>query len=299
MRPPCTQRAAPRPASPPLPPRLPQACLPKAGSELTISYGDKSNEELLMLYGFATQNNPNDQLMIPCPLPPRQEWPDETVGRLRLLQARGLRPQLFLSASRLAALQEGAPGRERGSALDGDARRVLEAFVMSPAELAARLDALERGGGGGGGDDDDEEWPAGGGEGRPAGSGAGAGARAAAAARVERLGAEMALITTLVRLLELKVVELEGEEEGTGPLEGDEVRLEEQGGGRLAPWLRSCLLYRAGQKRLARGWLAAARRELQETLGALRAAEEAERGTGEAEDTSGVAPVAAAAATAG
>jgi hypothetical protein len=155
------------------------------------------------------------------------------------------------------------------------------------------------GGGGGGGDDDDEEWPAGGGEGRPAGSGAGAGARAAAAARVERLGAEMALITTLVRLLELKVVELEGEEEGTGPLEGDEVRLEEQGGGRLAPWLRSCLLYRAGQKRLARGWLAAARRELQETLGALRAAEEAERGTGEAEDTSGVAPVAAAAATAG
>lgn len=35
-------------------------------------------------------------------------------------------------------------------------------------------------------------------------------------------------------------------------------------------WLRSCLLYRIGQKQLVRGYLAAARKELQETLTELQ-----------------------------
>lgn len=272
----------------------PQPCLPRTGTELTISYGDKSNEQLLMLYGFATPDNPHEQLMIPCPLPPKDAWGEDIISRLQLLQARGLKPQVFLSAAYLAQLADGAPGRQHRRALTPEVRRVLEVFVYPPEEVARRLELLEQQG-------VEEEQAAADGEQRR-GSGSGAGSRAGGSAggsgggstggsaggsgggsaggsgateRVERLGEDMALITTLVRLLELRVLELEAEEEGTGPLEADEARLVE-GAGKLAPWLSSCLLYRVGQKRLARGYLAVARRELQTTLGALQAAMEAE-----------------------
>ena len=92
---------------------------------------------------------------------------------------------------------------------------------------------------------------------------------------MDDLGADMALLTTLVRLLEVQVVQLEGADEGTGPLEADEARLAEDGH-KLAPWLRGVLVYRAGQKRLARAYLEAARAELQETLRRLQRAVEAE-----------------------
>ncbi|GBF87660.1 hypothetical protein Rsub_00371 [Raphidocelis subcapitata] len=250
-----------------------RATLPKRpGGELTISYGDKSNEELLMLYGFASADNPHEQLMIPCPLPPPDEWTDDTRARLELLRARGAAPQIFLPAARLPTLDSGARGWRRGggggvaddagSALPSEARAVLEAFIMPPEQVAARLDALGRGG--------DEAAAA------AAVSGAAAAGEAEGVTqRVERLGNEMALITTLVRLLELRVLALEGDEEGTGPLEADEARLAADGP-LLAPWLRACLLYRMGQKALARAYLAAARHELQDTMRALRAAVDVE-----------------------
>jgi hypothetical protein len=258
-----------------------QATLPKRPhTELTISYGDKSNEELLLLYGFAVDANPHDQLMIPCPLPPPGEWGDDVRARLALLRARGLAPQVFLPAARLPGLRADGSGSWRraggggkggggadddgASALPPDARRVLEVFVAEPAEVARQLEAAEGGGG--------DEAEGGGGSGSNA---SGGGALAAASARVEALGVEMALITTLARLLELKVLELEGETEGTGPLEADATRLETDGP-RLAPWLRACLVYRAGQKALARAYLGAARAELQATLRALQRAVEAE-----------------------
>lgn len=253
---------------------MPQATLPRhPGAELTISYGDKSNEELLMLYGFATTDNPHEQLMIPCPLPPRDDWTDDTHARLQLLRARGLGPQIFLPAARLPTLNSSARGWRRGgggggcdddagSALPAEARAVLEVFIMPLEQVAARLEALERG--------DDEAAAA------AAVSGAAAAGEAESVTqRVERLGNEMALITTLVRLLELRVLALEGDEEGTGPLEADEARLASDGA-RLAPWLRACLLYRLGQKALARAYLSAARRELQDTMRALRAAVDVE-----------------------
>ena len=43
----------------------------RPGEELFISYGDKSNEELLMLYGFAAPGNPHEFLMLYCPIPPQ------------------------------------------------------------------------------------------------------------------------------------------------------------------------------------------------------------------------------------
>jgi hypothetical protein len=247
-----------------------------------------------MLYGFAVPGNPHDQLMIPCPLPPPAEWGPDTLARLALLQARGLAPQIFLPAARLPGLApdradgwrrarrggggggggggsggDGEEGSDDGSsALPPGARRVLEVFIAEPAEVARQLEALEG--------PDGERTAGGGGGGAPAAGAEERAGLAAAEARVEALGEEMALMTTLVRLLELKVLELEGEESGTGPLERDTARLEGAEGARLAPWLRACLSYRAGQKALARGYLAAARAELQATLRALQRAVDAE-----------------------
>ncbi|XP_076941669.1 uncharacterized protein LOC143611336 [Bidens hawaiensis] len=36
----------------------------QVGEEISISYGNKGNEELLYLYGFVTDNNPNDYIMV-------------------------------------------------------------------------------------------------------------------------------------------------------------------------------------------------------------------------------------------
>ena len=119
---------------------------------------------------------------------------------------------------------------------------------------------------------------------------------------VDQLGLDMATITTFVRLLELQLLGLEGPE-GTGPLEDDLSKLahldkqqqqKQQGeegegmggagggwqGGERVPggggggveWLRSCLLYRSGQKELVRGYLIRARAELSSTMALLTAA---------------------------
>lgn len=63
-----------------------QACCPKAGEELTISYGDKGNEELLLLYGFALPQNPAETLMLLCPVPPVDEWDNVFAARMQLMQ---------------------------------------------------------------------------------------------------------------------------------------------------------------------------------------------------------------------
>lgn len=63
-----------------------QACCPRAGEELTISYGDKGNEELLLLYGFAQPQNPHETLMVLCPLPSLDEWDEVFAARMELLQ---------------------------------------------------------------------------------------------------------------------------------------------------------------------------------------------------------------------
>ena len=108
--------------------------------ELFITYGDKSNEELLFLYGevlgfpvscqaswcmlwsmscvrpfwsrvrdacgcagFALENNASDMLMVKCPLPPVEQWDELIRARLLFLLDQGLSPQLFLPASSLPA----------------------------------------------------------------------------------------------------------------------------------------------------------------------------------------------------
>jgi hypothetical protein len=63
-----------------------QVCCPKAGDELTISYGEKGNEELLLLYGFAQPQNPHETLMLLCPLPDPGDWDEAFTARMQLLQ---------------------------------------------------------------------------------------------------------------------------------------------------------------------------------------------------------------------
>lgn len=60
----------------------------KPGEELLISYGDKSNEELLMLYGFAVPGNPHDHVMLHCPLPPASTWDTVMHARMELVRVR-------------------------------------------------------------------------------------------------------------------------------------------------------------------------------------------------------------------
>lgn len=111
--------------------------------------------------------------------------------------------------------------------------------------------------------------------------------------KMQQLGLQMAILTTFARLLELKMITMEGEE-GTGPLETDlqllvaaDAAAESAGSsgsdsssawgdpGALPTWKRHCLLYRAGQKALVRSYITAARAELQDTLAELQALMEA------------------------
>ncbi|GLC33172.1 hypothetical protein PLESTB_000362900 [Pleodorina starrii] len=305
----------------------------RTGQELYISYGDKSNEELLMLYGFALQDNPHDHLMLLCPLPPRAEWDDVMFARMELLQAYGLRPQFFLphpdqvSPSATAASKSGgkAPGstastsRRAGSSssggsgggsgsaatdsdaaeapalhLPGEVLDTLEVFVLNFQELAVRSKALQA--------RMEERRTA-----RAAGTPLAAMSQhspvldlASLRGRYERmsgaelrhylqaLGLRMATLTTFIRLLEIKVTELEGSE-GTGSLEDDERLLasmaqqqqqqpagqpvagqQPHDGGHGQRRLRAALVYRMGQKRLGRAWLVRAKGELTTLLALMR-----------------------------
>jgi len=204
---------------------------PPAGTEIAISYGDKSNEELLFAYGFTEEGNPHDRLMVHCPVPPQDTWDETMRSRMLLLMSRSLSPQLFLPLL--------PPGRAPLQ-LPDEAWDTLEVFVLSKRELAAAIESL---------DDGDSDGDGGGRVARRGGAPAEPGRR-------------MAVLSTLVRLLEMRVEALEGEE-GTGPLEAD---LQALADGAVAPKLRHALVYRAAQKRMAREYLLAVRAALQDVM---------------------------------
>jgi len=64
--------------------------------EITISYGSKSNEELLYLYGFALPINSNDRVTLPVSL-----LPDDVLlkDKLELIQELKLPPRLTLDSN--------------------------------------------------------------------------------------------------------------------------------------------------------------------------------------------------------
>ncbi|KAM7260984.1 hypothetical protein ACFE04_026459 [Oxalis oulophora] len=64
----------------------------KIGKEISISYGDKGNEELLYLYGFVIDDNPDDYLMIHYPVEAIQTLPfSDSKAQLLEAQKAGLR----------------------------------------------------------------------------------------------------------------------------------------------------------------------------------------------------------------
>ncbi|GLI65463.1 hypothetical protein VaNZ11_008813 [Volvox africanus] len=338
--------ASPHPTGPTVRLQLDSGVQLRPGEEVYISYGDKSNEELLMLYGFALENNPHDHLMLFCPLPPRAEWDDVMYARMELLQAYGLRPQFFLphpdqasGTSAPNATKRGKAGssqtasRKAGgaaaipaavatimsAAVDADSDATgpaaplhlpaevldtLEVFVLNFQELSVRSKALQA---------VMEERRAA----RAAGSPQAAmsqhspvldlavlrsryGRMSIAELRhyLQALGLRMASLTTFIRLLEVKITELEGSE-GTGSLEEDERLLQSFGyptataasttaaasgtssvaarelqesrdHGQRERRLQAALVYRMGQKRLARAWVLRAKRELQNLLALMQ-----------------------------
>jgi hypothetical protein len=240
----------------------PRGCRIHPGSEVTINYGDKSNEELLYLYGFAKEGNQHDVLMVACPLPPPSEWDPTLQARIELLRSRGLAPQVFLpaqhlvEASGLRRSRGRKRGRRAGDGVIGDSddavavldlppgvMETLEVFVMEKKDVAAEL------------------------EGAGEGATAGRPASVAGLTEMEGSGLRLALLTTLVRLLELKVSELDGGEDGTGPPEGDERLL---GEAVLSKRQRAAVVYRLGQKRLARQYLLYTNALLQQEMRHLR-----------------------------
>ena len=162
-----------RDASAPAEPTIELVCVrgsvPAPGEELKISYGDKSNEELLFVHGFAERDNPHDTLVLRAPAGPSAASAgapgaargesretdsldaeierEAATARLTLLKLLGLPPQVILPATPPASLK----------ALPRDTRDALAVWGATPTQLdkwlRRELDARLGGGGGGGGDD--------------------------------------------------------------------------------------------------------------------------------------------------
>jgi len=246
------------------------------GSEITINYGNKSNEELLYLYGFAQEDNKHDMLMVACPLPPPSDWDETLHARVQLLHARGLTPQVFLPAAHLyeASVPRKSRGRKKGRRpsdvlfkkerkwevegavaeldLPRGVMETLEVFVMEKKDVLAELNNQEG----------EEVHTRGAAADRAPGNSRGV----HSLSEIESSGLRLALLTTLVRLLELKIKELEGT---TGPLEADE-KLFEEAKLKLNAQQRAALIYRSGQKRLARQYLVYGNALLQQEMRHLR-----------------------------
>lgn len=262
----------------------------KPGDEITLNYGDKSNEELLFLYGFVQENNnENDVLMVPCPLGHPSEWDPIMQARIALLHSRGLAPRLFLplsfldkkkknnnkmlvkkgistttSATSAITNKTNVVKKVEEDDIPPEVMQTLEVFVMETKDLTREIESIDS--------DDDNNYTC------STSGGAIAGRKSVIPSDIQRSGLRMALLTTLVRLLELKVLELEGVESGTGSLENDErlMMRSGEGGGRggeeallLSGRERMALVYRMGQKRLAREYLDYGKELLEREMGYL------------------------------
>jgi len=88
------------------------------------------------------------------------------------------------------------------------------------------------------------------------------------AVAAQQAGLRMASVSTYLRLLEVALVQMEDEKQGTGPLEADEAALAAHDAGthKLPHRAYCAAVYRAGQKRVVRAHLVGARRELERVM---------------------------------
>jgi hypothetical protein len=189
----------------------------KRNSEITISYGDKSNEELMFMYGFAIRDNPDDKLMVPPPLPAdTSQWDASASKRMNLVQQAGEDARSFLP-------RRGAQTRQQARDTVESVLPKLQAFVMDDRELSVARDKPE-----------------------------------VLTEKVSDGERRFATLTLLSSMLESKVNELEG---ATGPAANDESLLSS---GTLDRRRSNCVVYRLGQKELAKSYLSAAKEMLRE-----------------------------------
>jgi len=256
---------------------------PAPGSTLVLSHrsspgddddGDDDGEEqsveqLLFTYGVLDADPSCEVLMIECPIPPVEQWDASIKRRFALLLEDDLRPQLFLSRRRVGGIAKTA-GEKAGNTsarqrrfedmFPPGVRETISIFVMDDDQVRDRI------------------------------QGGGAGDRAGARADgthvdpvdpVAASGMRMAVLTTVVRLLELKQYELESDEKGTGSLEADQRLSEsidaEQRGTTAMPHSgpttrqRAALRHRMSQKLLVREYLRVYGEALQDEMAYLRA----------------------------
>ncbi|GAX75537.1 hypothetical protein CEUSTIGMA_g2980.t1 [Chlamydomonas eustigma] len=219
------------------------------GEELMISYGDKSNEELLMLYGFAVPGNPHDRIMMHCPVPPFAEWDEAMQGRIELMKMLRYELQFFLPHP------GNAPEASENSTLEAleSVLRTLEVFVLTKEEVTQKLHALKT-------------------------------SRTEALSKrfnldefqrrwvnldttsllvmSKEMGIRMGAAAALVKMLETRVQDLEGAG-GTGTFEQDLHLLSKMS---LDSTKFACVAYRCGQKCITREYLKLARQHLQDVL---------------------------------
>lgn len=235
---------------------------------ITIQPGDDmSNEQIIFQYGSRKIDPRYEVLMINCPLPPVQDWDQNIRNKFSLLRHKGLSPQLFLSKKHLEGLQSFKGGKffHRKKARDRDEQvkqlfpqgifETLEIFTMDSRDVERELKKMN--------------------ENNENDSDRGTEKRSAIASS----GARMAVLTTMTRLLELKVDALESYNKGTGPLEIDlEVlaAIENERESITAmphsgptPNQMTALLHRIEQKRLARAYLELFSKALQEEMNFL------------------------------
>lgn len=223
----------------------------RAGHVMHVTPGaDVSTEELLFQYGSLETDPDAEVLMINCPLPEVSEWDAKLKARFVLLQHRGLSPQIFLSRKHLQSIKHtlGTSGKfkARKKACGGRAEALkmalppnvfetLEVFVLDQPDVEAALQHLT-----------EEKY-------NPPNT---------EHSEIASSGLRMAVLTTVTRLVEVKLDELESYTKGTGPLESDVKLLEaiekEQQGITAMPHSgptenqKAALYHRMEQKRLAR-----------------------------------------------
>lgn len=171
----------------------------QGNAPLTLSVdGDLSMEQLIFQYGIVEMDPKREVLMIHCPIPPPDLWDVTLKKRLAILVEKGLGPQIFLSQKHYDSLEGSQTAHQKNGMerqkyfekiIPPDVLKTLEIFVMDADELGQIGRESEN---------NESEL------------------------QLKSSGMRMAVMTTMVRLLELKLDELQNEESGTGTLESDE-----------------------------------------------------------------------------
>ncbi|KAI4369909.1 hypothetical protein MLD38_018303 [Melastoma candidum] len=109
-----------------------------SGKEIRISYGNKGNEELLYLYGFVIDNNPDDYLMVHYPAEAIQSIPfseakvqllDAQEAELRCLLPRNLLDRGFFGTKRAEDKADNKNGGDRTCSYSWSGQRRAPSYL--------------------------------------------------------------------------------------------------------------------------------------------------------------------------